>query len=104
MPKPFIKLSVSEFEELCSDFSFNRKIDTIHMHHTWRPNHDQYRGHASIESMWEYHVMELGWSDIAQHLSIAPDGSLWTGRNWNHPPASARGYNGNNSSGPSCSR
>ena len=33
-------------------------------------------------------------------MSIAPDGSIWTGRNWNQPPASSTGYNGNKESGP----
>ncbi len=70
------------------------------MHHTWRPNRSQYRGLSTIESMWEFHTTAQGWSDIAQHISIAPDGSIWTGRNWNQPPASAKGFNGNAAAGP----
>jgi hypothetical protein len=100
MPKPFIKLTIDEFEELVDSFNFTRKIDTVHMHHTWKPNHSQYRGLQTIEAMWEYHTRTNGWSDIAQHISIAPDGSIWTGRNWNQPPASAAGYNGNSRQGP----
>src|SRR5688572_9499709 len=100
MPKPFVKLTIGQFEELVVSYNWTRKIDAVHMHHTWRPNHAQYRGLASIESMWEFHTQERRWSDIAQHISIAPDGSIWTGRNWNHPPASALGYNGNSRQGP----
>jgi hypothetical protein len=70
------------------------------MHHTWRPNHSQFNGFSTIESMWEYHTETKGWSDIAQHISIAPDGSIWTGRSWDQAPASARGFNGNATVGP----
>lgn len=100
MPKPFVKLSVDEFEELVDSFTFTRAIDAVHMHHTWQPNHGQYRGLPMINAMWKYHTQTNGWSDIAQHISIAPDGSIWTGRSWNQPPASAAGYNGNSRKGP----
>lgn len=100
MPKPFIKLTIDEFEELVESFNFTRRIDTVHMHHTSKPNHSQYRGLQTIHAMWEFHTRTHGWSDIAQHVSIAPDGSIWTGRNWNQPPASAAGYNGNSRQGP----
>lgn len=50
--------------------------------------------------MWRYHTRENGWSDIAQHLSIAPDGTLWPGRDWNKAPASATGHNGSARVGP----
>lgn len=100
MAKPFYPLTLEEFTDLLDRFRFTRKIDAVHMHHTWRPNHSQYQGEKSIEGMWRYHTQEKGWSDIAQHISIAPDGTIWTGRNWNAQPVSARGYNGNRVSGP----
>ena len=100
MPKPFVKLTIDEFEQLCANFDFKRAIDSVHMHHTWRPNRAQYRGLASINAMWNHHTQTNGWSDIAQHITIAPDGSIWSGRNWNIPPASAQGYNGNTKVGP----
>ena len=100
MPRPFHRLTVEQFIELLEKFPFTRKIDSVHMHHTWRPNHAQYTGLASIESMWTHHTQTQGWSDIAQHISIAPDGLIWTGRSWNQPPASAKGFNGNTTSGP----
>jgi hypothetical protein len=100
MTQRFYALSLDQFAQLLHRFRFSRHIDAVHMHHTWRPNHAQYRGEASIEAMWRYHTQEKGWSDIAQHLSIAPDGTIWTGRDWNAPPASARGYNGTRVSGP----
>jgi hypothetical protein len=100
MPKPFHQISVEQFAELLEKFPFTRRVDSVHMHHTWRPNHSQYSGLSTIESMWRFHTHDKGWSDIAQHISIAPDGTIWTGRNWNQPPASAKGFNGNSSAGP----
>ncbi|MCC6443957.1 MAG: caspase family protein [Armatimonadetes bacterium] len=100
MPKPFHQLTLAQFADLLNRFPFTRKIDAVHMHHTWRPNHSQYKGLASIEGMWQFHTQTNGWSDIAQHITIAPDGSVWTGRNWNQPPASASGHNGNRTAGP----
>ncbi len=100
MPTPFKRLSIAEFEQLLDRFPFSRRITSVHMHHTWRPNHAQFRGHDSIVAMWRFHTQERGFSDIAQHLTIDPEGYVWTGRNWNIAPASASGYNGNAGSGP----
>lgn len=100
MPAPFKQITRDQFADLLAKFPFKRKINTIHMHHTWRPNRAQYRGHDTIVGMWRYHTQEYHWSDIAQHLTIAPDGSIWLGRDWNRPPASAAGHNGNSQAGP----
>ncbi len=77
-----------------------RRIDAVHIHHTWRPGHAQWRGLATVEAIRRYHVETLGWSDIAQHLTVGPDGSLWTGRNLDRAPASISGHNGTASEGP----
>lgn len=96
----FHRLDLKTFQLTLQKFPFRRRIDSVHLHHTWRPSHADYRGHETILGMWRYHTQEMGWSDIAQHLTIAPDGTIWTGRNWNRPPASARGFNGNAGVGP----
>lgn len=51
--------------------------------------------------MRKFHMEQNGWSDLAQHLTIDPQGGLWTGRNWNLAPASATGHNGTAGEGPS---
>ncbi|HUE90232.1 MAG TPA: hypothetical protein VMO26_29470, partial [Vicinamibacterales bacterium] len=51
-------------------------------------------------AMRKFHMEQNGWSDLAQHLTIDPQGGLWTGRNWNLAPASATGHNGTAGEGP----
>ena len=101
MPKPFLQLSVEAFAERLAAFEFRRPVTEVHMHHTWMPDRRTWRAHhaagadaAVIEGMWRFHREQRGFSDIAQHLTVAPDGSVWTGRDWNQPPASAVGHNG----------
>jgi hypothetical protein len=92
MAPRFLKMTRAEFKAAMEGFNWQQNKTEIHVHHTWRPNHAQYQGERSIIGMWEFHTRQ-GWSDIAQHVSIAPDGAIWTGRNWNKTPASARGHN-----------
>ena len=101
MPTPtFQRLTVDQFATLLQKFPFRRRINAVHMHHTWRPNHQQFRGHDSIVGMWRHHTQVNRWSDIGQHITIDPQGMIWLGRNWNLPPASAAGHNGNSTAGP----
>jgi Caspase domain/N-acetylmuramoyl-L-alanine amidase len=78
----------------------SRKITAVHIHHTWRPTAGQWWGKQTVEAMRRVHMEERGWNDIAQHLTIGPDGSLWSGRALAAAPASALGHNGNASEGP----
>lgn len=100
MPAPFKRLTVADFALLLERFPFSRRINSVHMHHTWRPNHAQFQGHDSIVAMWRFHTQDRKFADIAQHLTIDPQGHVWTGRNWNSAPASAAGFNGNGAVGP----
>ncbi len=97
MPRPFIQLTLSQFAERLARFQFDRKVVSVHMHHTFIPRKTDHRGVSTIESMFKFHTTPkpkgAGFGDIAQHLSIAPDGTVWTGRDWNRDPASATGHN-----------
>jgi len=103
MPPPFKQITRDQFAALLEKFPFKREIDQVHMHHTWRPNHSDYdseNGHDAIVGMYAYHTQTQRWKDIAQHITIAPDGTIWLGRDWNAPPASAKGHNGSTAAGP----
>jgi N-acetylmuramoyl-L-alanine amidase len=88
MPAPFRPLSAAMFEVEVAGFAWSRRLWRVDMHHTWYPAHADYDGLASIERMAAYHVRDRRFDDIAQHVSIAPDGTIWTGRDWNKDPAS----------------
>lgn len=100
MPPPFKQLLPNALGAFVENYPFRRQITEVHLHHTWRPNHSQYKGHETIVGMYNYHTKTNGWSDIAQHATVAPDGTIWLGRNWNSPPASASGHNGSATFGP----
>jgi hypothetical protein len=38
MPKQLHQLTLEQFVELLEKFPFTRQIESVHMHHTWRPN------------------------------------------------------------------
>ena len=88
------------FAEAVKKFNWRRRINQVHMHHTWSPDHKTWKGEQSQNGMWNYHTKQMGWGDIAQHVTIAPDGIIWGGRDWNASPASSSGYNGSGSTGP----
>ena len=91
MPPPFRPLSPDDFLDELRRFVWTRRVWRLDMHHTWFPAHRDYDGLPSIERMRAYHVEERGFADIAQHVSIAPDGTIWTGRDWNTRAASVGG-------------
>ncbi len=103
MPKPFNELTLDEFKDLVNQFPFTRRVESVHMHHTWRPNHADFAsrpGLPTIEGIFNFHTQVNHWSDIAQHVTIDPNGKIWTGRNWNVAPASSTGFNGTAAAGP----
>src|ERR1041384_1892609 len=103
MPPPFQDLDPMakppDFERLLARFPFERKISCIHVHR-WPLRENEWHGHRSLKSIWYSQTRQLGWSDIAQHLTIAPAACSWEGRDWNRPPCSTPKGNGNSEQGP----
>lgn len=88
MTAPFRRLTPDQFAGEVETFDWTRRIWRVDFHHTWYPSHADYDGVAAIERMAVFHTRDRGFIDIAQHVSIAPDGAIWTGRDWNVDPAS----------------
>jgi hypothetical protein len=84
----FRPLSPVEFKDEVERFVWTRQVWRLDLHHSVVPSIDNYKGLASIEAIWRSDLERRGWEDIAQHVSVAPDGVIWTGRDWNKTPAS----------------
>lgn len=100
MAKTFRALTRKQFDDYLAAYNWTRKVSAVDMHHTWQPNHAQWQGEKSVRGMYDFHTRTNGWSDIAQHITIAPDGLIWLGRDWNKSPASSNGFNGTSRVGP----
>lgn len=100
MPPPFRQVNRAQFAEILRQFNFTRTVNAVHFHHTSSPRHADFRGAESVVAMFRHHTQNRGFRDIAQHITIAPDGTIFLGRSWNLPPASSEGHNGTTRLGP----
>jgi len=89
-------LTTDELINYIKNFKFTRKFSEYQIHHCWKPEHKDFNGNNGIqlqEAMKNYHVNNLGWADVGQHLTLLPDGKFVTGRDFNIIPASISGRN-----------
>lgn len=89
-------IELSEFKNYIDSLKVTRAIKLIQLHHTYSPSYKDFTGnnHISLQTgMRNYHVKTNGWSDIAQHFTIFPDGKICTGRDINSSPAGIKGAN-----------
>jgi len=49
--------------------------------------------HDNIETIYQWHVIENGWSDVGYHYFIQSSGNLQKGRDNTRPGAHVRGHN-----------
>lgn len=92
----FKKFNLSEFEEWLKSLRVSRTILKLQHHHTYVPAYVHFNGKNHFErqkAMKDYHVNQNGWSDIGQHFTIFPDGTILTGRNIESSPACIYGQN-----------
>ena len=100
MPQPFHPLSLAEFGALVARFPFTRRIDSVHVRQSRHPVTCGEDMAGVLARQHRADVERRGWTDIGQHATVAPDGTIWTGRSWNRPPCSMAGQNGNRERGP----
>jgi hypothetical protein len=96
MSKIYRKFNTEELIEYTKNFKFTRVVNQVHIHHTYLPNHTMFKGNNHDLMNWgmeNYHTKTKGWSDIAQNLTLFPDGVWLLGRDFNKTPASILGWN-----------
>ena len=94
----FMKMTVEDFDHWITSLNLGRKVVSLQLHHTWRPNYSSFNGknHFDIQdAMKNYHVNNNKWDDIGQHFTIFPDGIILTGRSLENDPAGIFGFNKN---------
>ncbi|MBB5394539.1 SH3 domain-containing protein [Mucilaginibacter sp. AK015] len=94
----FTLMSIQEFETWIDARQLARTVLTIQEHHTYSPAYTQFNGsnHFALQQgMKNYHVNANGWSDIGQHFTTFPDGTIMTGRSLEKSPACIVGQNAN---------
>ena len=92
----FTKMSIAEFETYIAALRVARTIIYVQQHHTYSPNYSLFNGNNHFDlqrGMKNHHVNSNGWSDIGQHFSIFPDGTVLTGRSMEMSPACIFGRN-----------
>lgn len=85
----FTLLNREEFQQWLFSQTISRDIKVIQNHHTWIPNYSHFYGDnhfALLEGMEASHI-QRGFGEIAQNLTIFPDGLIAIGRSLDKTPA-----------------
>lgn len=91
----FLMLRPDEIQTYLDANQPGREIKLVQLHHTWSPEYRHFDGknHFTRQvSMRESHLAR-GFSDIAQHFTVFPDGLIVTGRSLGLNPAGIKGAN-----------
>lgn len=92
----FTLFTLQEFLNWLPTITVARTLTTVQEHHTWSPKYAGFNGtnHFDLQrGMKNYHVGHNGWSDIGQHFTTFPDGTIMTGRPMANAPACILGNN-----------
>jgi hypothetical protein len=93
----FILFDTPEFASWLETTSFTRIIKLLQVHHTYSPCYaDFYRINdhfVMLKNMERYHMVDRGFSEIAQNLTIFPDGLVAVCRAIDTIPAGIKGAN-----------
>lgn len=92
----FKSYDIDEFKNYITSLNVSRRISRVQLHHTYSPGYAQFTGsnHTALQTgMRNCHIKNNGWSDIAQHFTVFPDGVIMSGRSMEMVPAGIKGAN-----------
>ena len=93
--------TADEFKNWLTNLKVTRTVNKLQIHHTGSPDYSCFfKSNGTTEdeltrqnNMKSFHVNSRGMSDIAQQLTIFPNGKIVTGRSFNKNPAGISGWN-----------
>ena len=92
----FLLFGRAEFFKWLFQSEFSRQITRVQQHHTYRPNYAHWNDKPDqfhwCKSMKRSHL-KRGFSDIGQHITTFPDGSICICRDFNKTGAGIKGKN-----------
>lgn len=92
----FHLMDIDEFAKWLTECRINRIISLFQNHHTYLPDYSHFNGRnyfERLQSMKHYHMVNNGWSNIAQNLTTFPDGKIAVCRPLNDVPVGIKGQN-----------
>lgn len=91
----FLMFRPDESETYLDANKLGREIRLVQLHHTWSPEYKHFDGknHFTRQAAMRQSHLGRGFSDIAQHFTVFPDGMIVTGRNLEKDPAGIKGAN-----------
>ena len=95
--------TIDEFKKWLTNLKVTRTVNKLQIHHTGSPDYSCFfKSNGTTEdeltrqnNMKSFHVNSRGMSNIAQQLTIFPNGRIVTGRSFNSNPAGISGWNSN---------
>ncbi len=95
--------TADEFKKWLTNQKVTRTVTRLQVHHTALPDYSCfYKSNGKTEDLLvrqnnikSFHKNTNGWSDIAQHFLVGPNGHIVTGRSLNKTPIGISGWNSN---------
>ena len=88
--------TIQEFANYMNNLKVTRKITKLQVHHMYLPDYSCWAKDNALRRQYNtksFHINNNKWDDIAQQLSIFPNGHIVTGRSFNKTPIGIKGWN-----------
>jgi uncharacterized protein YgiM (DUF1202 family) len=88
--------TIQEFANYMNNLKVTRKITKLQVHHMALPDYSCWAKDNALRRQYNtkwFHINTNKWDDIAQQLSIFPNGHIVTGRSFNKMPIGIKGWN-----------